>query len=122
MRETNQRLKIVEYLESTDTHPSAEEIYEHVSQTLPKITLSTVYRNLNRLTEEGFVKRMSVNKEYRFDARKEDHQHFICNSCGKVEDIFQPEINRFAMNKVDADAETVSITFRGICRECKQRI
>ena len=89
IRNTEQRKKILEHLKSVHTHPTAETVYNAIKKDMPKITLATVYRNLNLLAEQGEIQRLEINKEYRYDACCNAHQHCVCEECGKVMETFQ---------------------------------
>ena len=68
MRKTKQREVIVEELTRLRTHPSADELYAIVKKRLPRISLGTVYRNLDLLSREGVVHRLEVGgSQMRFD-------------------------------------------------------
>ena len=123
-RNTIQRLKILEYLKSVKTHPTAETVFKEVVKEIPTITLATVYRNLNLLADHGQVLRLEINGEYRYDGDVCFHQHYLCKRCGKMNDCFQEEISKFALQKFkkqDFQPECVTIIFRGICKDCKKR-
>ena len=120
-RMTNQRMKILEYLESVKNHPTAEKVYQAVRKGLPAITLATVYRNLNLLAEEGRILRMEINGEYHFDADMCCHQHCVCQECGKILDVMQKEISEHAMKKIKVrgfEPRCVNIMFIGSCKRC----
>ena len=121
-RMTNQRLKILEYLKSVKTHPTAEVVYEAVKKNLPLMTLATVYRNLNLLAEEGKITKLDINGEFHFDADLSHHQHCVCKKCGKIDDHFQKEISQYALKKIKASnfqLQGVNIFFHGTCKKCK---
>ncbi|MBN2101285.1 MAG: transcriptional repressor [Candidatus Aenigmarchaeota archaeon] len=123
-RMTSQRLKILEYLRSVKTHPTAEMVYKAVSRDLPAITLATVYRNLNLLAEQGQILRFEIGKEYRFDGDTCCHQHFVCTKCGKLIDIFNKKLSEQAMKSVDSEEffpKSVRIIFYGTCKKCKKK-
>ncbi|EKE21982.1 MAG: hypothetical protein ACD_7C00086G0034 [uncultured bacterium] len=120
-RLTNQKQFILDYLQDTTTHPTAEEIYLNVKKYLPRISLGTIYRNLeNFVATEKILEINGATK--RFDGDMSDHQHFICNSCGKVYDIFCkiPQIKNFQshIHKI-GKIEKYQILFYGTCKECK---
>lgn len=118
---TNQRLKIIEHLKSVHTHPTAEMVYKEVKKELPAITLATVYRNLNLLTEQHKILRLEINSEYRFDGDITCHQHCFCDKCKNFSDLFQEEISKYALNKIKTNkfkADSVNILFNGICKNC----
>ena len=120
-RNTIQMQKIFDYLKSVKTHPTAETIFNAVKKDIPSITLATVYRNLNKLSETGKILKLEINGEFRFDADTCFHQHVICKKCGKVRDFFNEKISKNALknfNLVDFDADSVSIKFYGSCKHC----
>jgi len=120
-RMTNQKLKIMEYLDKVKTHPTAEEVYKAIKKDLPAISLGTVYRNLNLLSAQGKILKLEVNGEYRFDGELCHHQHCVCEKCGKIIDISQKEISEYAMNKVKTSEfkpSCVRIIFHGLCKSC----
>ncbi|MDP7244298.1 MAG: transcriptional repressor [Flavobacteriales bacterium] len=122
-RLTIQKIKILEYLKSVKTHPTAETIYDTVKKELPTITLATVYRNLNLLNNEGKIRRLNINNNFNFDADISTHQHCICKKCSKIYDIFQKEISKYALNKIQLDnfePSSVNVIFYGICKKCKK--
>jgi Fur family peroxide stress response transcriptional regulator len=121
-RNTNQRLKILGYLQSVHSHPTAEQVYEEVRKELPAISLATVYRNLNFLTDQGRIQRLEINKEYHFDADCCCHQHFVCKECGAILDVHQENMSRNTLKQFRSDGccpECVCITFTGKCKKCR---
>jgi len=85
MRLTNQRRIILEELKSVTTHPTADEIYGMVRQKMPRISLGTVYRNLEVLSSLGLVRKLeNAAGQKRFDGDVSPHHHIRCEVCGKV--------------------------------------
>ena len=120
---TNQKLKIMEHLKNTKTHPTAELVYRVVSKDLPAISLATVYRNLNLLAEQGKILKLEINGEYHYDGFCDSHQHLVCTNCDKIIDIGQKEISNYAMRKIkssDFELRSVRIIFYGVCKNCKE--
>jgi|TARA_Y100000310_G_scaffold39192_2_gene36794 Fur family peroxide stress response transcriptional regulator len=118
-RLTVQKLKILEYLRSVKTHPTAEIIYDAVKKQVPTITLATVYRNLNLLANKGKILRLEMGNEFHFDADIGRHQHCVCRKCGKIYDVFQKEISKYAMEKINYDGfnpTNVQVIFYGYCK------
>lgn len=119
-RMTNQRAKILEYLRSVNTHPTAEIIYQEVKKHLPNITLATVYRNLKKLEELEKVLKIDVNGVYHFDADTCQHQHCICQKCGKITDLHKEEISKQAIKKAkskDFEPVCACIIIQGHCKK-----
>ena len=78
-RMTNQRRVILEELRKVDTHPTVDELYTIVKARMPHISLGTVYRNLDLLTETGEVLKLdSAGSMRRYDGRTEPHRHVRC--------------------------------------------
>lgn len=122
-RNTFQRQKILEYLSSVKTHPTAEMVYTKVLKNIPTITLATVYRNLNLLAKQGIILRLEVNKEYHYDACIEEHQHGICGKCGKIMDFMDEELSQYTITHLkqkDFKPSTVNIIFQGTCESCNE--
>lgn len=88
MRTTEQRTVILEELRKRRDHPGADELYLQVRQRLPRISLGTVYRNLELLAAQGTIQRLDFGPgQKRFDPVVEAHGHFHCTRCGAVEDL-----------------------------------
>jgi len=88
MRRTKQREVILEELAKLCAHPSADELYGLVKKRLPRISLGTVYRNLEMLSREGIIARIDgAGSQMRFDAETGDHQHVRCLRCGRIDDV-----------------------------------
>ena len=86
-RETKQRRIVLETVRSHTDHPTANTICEEVHAIDGKISQSTVYRNLNCLSEDGEILHIKVSGADRYDLRTDLHYHIICLKCGKVIDI-----------------------------------
>ena len=87
-RYSKKREAILDAIRSTDTHPSADWVYQTLRPVFPDLSLGTVYRNLARFKEEGLVVSVgTVNGQERFDAIVSPHTHFICQTCGAVLDL-----------------------------------
>ncbi len=125
-RKRNTRQKAVVYqvvLDSND-HPTAEKIYERARKELPNISLGTVYRVLKELSQEGKIKEIIVNKQSHFEGRTDFHHHFICKSCGKIEDVETP-LCRYTCKKVEQKGylvEDIEYKFYGLCSKCAQKL
>lgn len=122
IRKTRQRDAILGYLMTRRDHPCAEQIYEGVRQTIPNISLGTVYRNLSLLTELGEVRTLYTGAGAdRYDADTHPHNHFICRKCRSVTDM--PKLDTAPLLSAAAEGfpgilESSSIYFYGICEKC----
>lgn len=120
---TKQKKEILDFLKSVKTHPSAEEVYYNVREKIPKITLATVYRNLNQLTEQGKVLKLEVNGEFRFDGCTCSHQHCVCDNCGCISDNFNDKLGKKIIKEAkisNFNPRCVYVIFRGLCEKCQE--
>jgi Fe2+ or Zn2+ uptake regulation protein len=123
-RQTRQRRLVYETVAGSDTHPTAEWVYEHVRRKMPRVSLGTVYRNLQLLVAEGRLKAWLRGRTTRYDADVTPHDHFVCQVCGLVLDIERaPEAisseKRLRMRGHFID--TRLLEFIGVCRDCRRR-
>jgi Fur family transcriptional regulator, ferric uptake regulator len=122
-RHSRQRQVILEELQKLTTHPTAVGLYEIVRQRLPKVSLGTVYRNLDLLTRTGIIQKLEFGgEEARFDGDLTPHYHVRCVKCGCVDDIHAPQLDLLGGVKNDFNEYEVfgyRIEFFGICPKCK---
>jgi len=119
---TPQRQAIFRILHGAEVHPSAESVYAAAATEMPTISLRTVYQTLNDLAEMGELRALDLGTgAARFDPNLDAHHHLVCETCGRVVDVY-------------ADASTVQlppaarhgfeiaatqVVFRGTCAECR---
>jgi len=126
IRYSHQREAIYSYLLESKTHPTAETIYADLRQTLPDLSLGTVYRNLKLLEDLGRIRRVSAPQgPDRYDAICSDHVHFICETCGSFQDLEDidphqllkdlPLDHRYQLSRLD-------LTLTGQCPRCTQSV
>lgn len=124
-RETRQRRVVYETVASSRTHPTAEWVYERVRREMPRVSLGTVYRNLQLLVADGKLRAWTHARVTRFDADLSAHDHFSCESCGLLLDLHRSEEDfPAAQKRLRARGHEVRervLEFIGLCRECRQR-
>jgi Fur family ferric uptake transcriptional regulator len=121
VKTTEQRTVILEELRKLHHHPGADEIYLRVKKRLPRISLGTVYRNLELLASRGLIRRLEARAGgKRFDPVVEPHGHFRCLACGTVEDLPAPlEPPRVERRSAWARERTVQgADYFGLCAVC----
>jgi Fe2+ or Zn2+ uptake regulation protein len=122
MRKTKQKEAILEVLRGTNSHPTADWVYNEVRKEIPNISLGTVYRNLRLLCQSGEISELDLcGTLSRFDARQDNHYHFRCENCGVVFDVDLPvdaEIDRRAAQKTGFAVSYHRLEFRGVCENC----
>jgi len=86
-RNTRQRRVILEELRKLTSHPTAAELYEIARRQLPTLSLGTVYRNLELLTELGEISKLeAAGSQARYDGDLNQHYHVRCVRCGRIDD------------------------------------
>ena len=124
MKYSKQREIILNYVKSVKTHPTAEIIYEKVREKDKKISLGTVYRNLEQLHKNGDIKRLKMaNEKDRFDGNVLHHYHGICTKCSKIVDVFvdyYDDIDKYVNKKANLEVLSHDIIFNVICPKCKK--
>jgi Fur family ferric uptake transcriptional regulator len=120
---TRQREVILEELKKTTSHPTPDEIYQMVRQRLPRISLGTVYRNLEILSESGLIQKLEMaGAQRRFDGNVENHYHIRCVLCNRVADLHAPLIPiREDQFRARTDFEILGhrLEFNGLCPDCR---
>ena len=124
-RMTRQRKVILEELCRLNNHPTADELYSIVRQRLPRISLGTIYRNLDVLTKAGLIRKLDIGgSQRRYDCVEDPHDHIRCTECGKVEDINVQSI--IDIEKITGDMSGYHIKghrleFIGLCPDCADK-
>ena len=121
-RLTKQRKIILDELCKVKTHPTVDEVYDMVRKHIPRISLGTIYRNLELLSEQGKIMKLDIdNERMRFDGNPQEHSHIRCVVCGRVDDIeIEPKV-KWDENCSDTDYQVLGckVEFFGKCPECR---
>lgn len=130
LKVTNQRLRILEVLESSpNRHLTAEEIYRQVKDTCPDMGLATVYRTIQLFLELQLIDRIDLNDGLvRYEIgeagqMKHRHHHLICRACGKVqafEDDLLEELETKLLSELSFQVVDHEVKLFGYCRECRE--
>jgi Fur family ferric uptake transcriptional regulator len=123
-RMTRQREVILEEIRKARRHPSADEVYEMVRKRLPRISLGTVYRNLEILSELGEIQKLEFGDLKRFDWNPNKHYHIRCMNCGRVDDAPIAPLNRLEDELYGSTVYTIfghRLVFEGLCPECTRQ-
>ena len=123
LKHSRQRDALLELLKSVKNHPTADWLYEELKKDFPRISLATVYRNLNLLTENNQIIRLECNdgREH-FDGNPQKHYHFICRNCSAIIDIsveMEKPLNELVQEKNSLTIEDHALFFYGLCDKCQ---
>jgi Fur family peroxide stress response transcriptional regulator len=123
LRCTPQRYAVMAFLMNHTRHPTAAEIFAAVNRADPRCSRATTYNNLRDLVQAGLVREVAVEgRAARFDAKGMRHHHFICDRCGKVEDLMWYDVPRPASGSLGKRIlRQYELIFRGLCAKCAAR-
>ncbi|UCH51884.1 MAG: transcriptional repressor [Chloroflexota bacterium] len=123
-RVTAQRALLLELLRQSGGHLDAEELYMRARKKNSRISLSTVYRNLQLFKKLGLIEEHHFDEEHHHYEVKSgaEHQHLLCISCGKVVEFACPLSREFRNNigkQYDFDINDVEVRMTGLCSSCR---
>lgn len=123
MRMTKQRQVILDELRQLTCHPTADEMYDRIRKRLPKVSLGTVYRNLEIMSEQGIIQKLDVGgSKKRFDGNVVDHCHIRCTRCGRLEDMechFDFDLAKVAAVATNYQVMRYRLEVIGVCPSCQ---
>ena len=119
---SRQRERLLDVLRSTETHPSASWLFEELRAEFPRLSLGTVYRNLDVLIEDGEIEPVpETGGLRRFCGTTQTHHHFQCDECGGIMDI-EFSLSRKLKAQVEGDygimLRKARIHCEGLCPDC----
>lgn len=122
-RNTVQKSIVLQALNELANHPTADAVYDHVHASHPSISKATVYRVLNKMSDEDQVLRVRINNGAdHFDHQVFPHYHVRCIECGRVDDVIIPLLSAVEEQAAKASAYLItgcSLQFDGICPACQ---
>ncbi len=123
MKKTVQSMLILDTVRRLHCHASAEEVYDEIIKTFPTISRGTVYRNLNRLSELGEIKKRELpGGADGFDHQCSSHYHARCECCGRIFDVDMPylkDLTEYITDKRGFLFTGSDIIFKCICPACQ---
>lgn len=125
LKATLPRIKILEVFQRGDRrHMTAEDVFKALLADGSDVGLATVYRVLMQFEQAGILSR------HHFEAGKavfelnegKHHDHMVCVSCGKVEEFFDPEIERRQQQIARSrgyELQDHSLSLYVLCPDCR---
>lgn len=124
-RNTVQKSLVLNAVREMRSHVCADEVYSFIAHSYPSISKATVYRNLNLLSQEGLIRKISLPQgSDRYDFTLHDHCHAQCTSCGGVFDVDPEGLGEFARKASVSSGFLFTgfdILLRGICPACQDQ-
>lgn len=125
MRYSHQRELILKEVGRRQDYPTAEQICTSLRSECPRLSLGTVYRDLNTLVEVGMIRRVSIpGKADCFDGRTDIHENFYCRTCGRVLGFSVPadQMRKILDGGSENQVEDYMLTVFGTCKECSKKV
>ena len=111
------RIMIYDFLKGTKSHPTVDEIYNHILPEAPTLSRTTVYNSVKLFSEKGIVKILPIDGvQIRYDADTKFHGHFHCETCKKVYDFSLPKSTESGLDGFNVEHKEVF--YSGICKNC----
>ena len=130
LRITSQRALILEVLRQGSGHMDADEVYRLARKRRPRISLSTVYRNLQILKNMGLVDEVHFDEDHHHyevrrlkDVSVSEHHHLICQNCGRIIEFSLPLAKIVQETVPEAKGFKITATetrVLGYCQECRE--
>jgi Fur family ferric uptake transcriptional regulator len=123
IKKTSARVAITDYFYNTDYPVDAKEIIAFLRSKNLNTNKTTVYRIIDYLFDNGILERLDFGEgKFRYEVKKGDHHHLICDKCGRIEDITDNFVQGFENDILERKGFKVkkhSLEFFGICKNCQ---
>lgn len=97
---------------------AADQVYEKAREDLPRISLGTVYRNLNRLVTAGLISETKVGSMQCYFAHPYSNTHLECRICGKLSSVpFDLSLHQVS-HETGLELDGYELRLKGVCQEC----
>lgn len=123
-RFTKQQEIIYNVILENKIHPTIGEIYLLTKKLDPNIGQATVYRNVNKLSNMGLIKKIvnDADNQIRYDGNINNHMHLYCTDCQKMFDIFErPDIFDIIKKSINCEVGDIEILINGKCQNCMKK-
>ncbi len=125
LRATPARIALMGLFEASDKPVDVQGMIDYLEQKNIKTDPATVFRIVNLFTQKGLLKQIQLHEgKQRYELfSKADHHHFVCEDCGKIEDISDCNIEKLEKTiraKKGLLVKRHSLEFFGLCKNCQK--
>jgi Fur family ferric uptake transcriptional regulator len=123
---TYQRRLLLDMLSDSEGHLNAKELYRRAIERDESISQATVYRSLNLFKELGLIDEMRLGglRCYYETKQASDHQHLICQGCGKILEFQTPHFQKLieaVWREHGFKVTKAELYLEGYCQECEDK-
>ena len=122
LKATPQRVAILNIV-STSGHVNIDELYEEIKKQFHSISLATIYKNINTMTENKLLLEVKLpNSKSVYEVVKSRHAHLSCEICGDIQDmsIDAEKIFKEISNEYSFKINNTDVIISGICKSCSK--
>lgn len=110
---------ILNIINGSHDHMTAEQIFLVLKEKEPKVVLATVYNNLNTLCSEELIRKVTMEgSPDRYD-KIQRHDHLICKKCGKLSDIMFEDLADKLSEQLRENILSYDLRVFYLCPECR---
>lgn len=113
---------ILNLINSSSSHMTAEQIFFELKKTEPKIVLATVYNNLNSLYGSNLIRKISIEGAPDMYDKTVRHDHLFCRQCGKISDFKFEDLTDNLKRQLNDNLLSYDLRVFYICNECRNKI
>lgn len=91
---------------------------QEIHAKIPLIDLTTVYRNLEKLCESGYIQKILLpHQEYAYEYTKNKHHHIFCEGCKKIKHVHLSQKTLSLIPELShLKADSIEIIIKGNCK------
>ena len=122
---TTQRQAVYDIVRHSDDHPTAADVMNRLMEKGQNLAYGTVYNSLRYLVDKELIRELKLGEAAsRYDAKLDDHQHIVCEVCGRVDEVMTQvpetwcgEVEEETGYKIDH----AHVVFAGVCPVCRSK-
>jgi Fur family ferric uptake transcriptional regulator/Fur family peroxide stress response transcriptional regulator len=121
LKATIQRTSILKSIDQAG-HINIDEIYEDVKEQYPTLSLATIYKNIILMQKNRVIVEVPMNgQKSKYELKKDDHIHLICQECGEIRDREIDKNTKEALVIENFQINNSQINLYGLCPKCQKR-